>query len=399
MREGKTGVIANTAIHFQWDKMKDKVSVIVPIFNVKKYLGKCINSICEQTYSNLEIILVDDGSTDGSGELCDFYKKTDSRIVVAHQNNKGLVNARKAGILLATGELATYVDADDWIEKKHIENMVKCLKENQVELVCANHTVENENFSNVGKNNISEGVYERDDIIDRSMYYGSFYKFGITQYVWSKLYITSYLKKIQLIIPDDISLGEDVALTYNYLLETKKIAVVKYSGYHYCQRIESMSKNKNPKFDNLILFLKNTLLKGDNYEIFANQLNQYMKLIQLTDKMFEQSGPFDDITNAKRVIVYGAGAMGKKVVQELKNKKVNIVAWLDKAYNITFFGQDIILNPMEFNWSDCTFDLIIIAITDEYISDEIVKDLQGNGIPQHKIKKITRTYINKWVLD
>ena len=103
-----------------------KISIIVPVYNVENYIHRCLDSLMDQTYKNLEIILVDDGSTDSSGIICDEYSKKDRRIQVIHKKNGGLVSARKAGILLATGEYSTYVDSDDWIEDSAYEKRRFC---------------------------------------------------------------------------------------------------------------------------------------------------------------------------------------------------------------------------------------------------------------------------------
>ena len=101
-----------------------KVSVIVPVYNVEKYIRRCLDSIISQTYKNLEIIIVDDGSTDNSGKICDKYALEDTRIQVIHKENEGIVSARKVGILRATGEYTTIVDSDDWVESRAYEFLV-----------------------------------------------------------------------------------------------------------------------------------------------------------------------------------------------------------------------------------------------------------------------------------
>jgi glycosyltransferase involved in cell wall biosynthesis len=106
-------------------KMMPLISVIIPIYNIKEYLSKSIDSIINQTYKNIEIILVDDGSTDGSSKICDEYAEMDSRIRVIHKENGGVTSARKAGLLKATGTYVTYVDGDDWMERNAYSVMVE----------------------------------------------------------------------------------------------------------------------------------------------------------------------------------------------------------------------------------------------------------------------------------
>ena len=141
---------------------KYKISVIVPIYNVEKYLDKCIGSIIGQTYKNLEIILVDDGSTDNGLTTCRQYQKEDTRIQVIHQENVGLVAARKTGIMKATGEYIAFVDGDDWIEKNTFEILIK---ESDFEDILMYGLQEDYGYKVIDKiNQIDPGQYEGNQI-------------------------------------------------------------------------------------------------------------------------------------------------------------------------------------------------------------------------------------------
>ena len=113
----------------------NEISIIVPIYNVAEYLEECIQSILVQRMNSIEIILVDDGSTDGCAELCDFYAEKDRRIIVIHKENGGLVSARKEGLKRATGKYIAYVDGDDWIEPNMFEKMYHILLEENVDII------------------------------------------------------------------------------------------------------------------------------------------------------------------------------------------------------------------------------------------------------------------------
>ena len=129
-----------------------KISVIVPIYNVEQYLYQCIDSIIAQTYTNLEIILVDDGSTDSSGEICDKYASVDCRIVVIHKKNGGLSEARNAGINVATGDYIGFVDSDDYIFPDTYRGMIEACENNNCEIaVCAR-----DNFNENGFHKVDE---------------------------------------------------------------------------------------------------------------------------------------------------------------------------------------------------------------------------------------------------
>ena len=116
------------------------ISIIIPVYNVNEYLEKCLCSVCGQTYKNLEIIVVDDGSTDGSGEICDMFAETDSRIKVIHQVNKGQSCARNEGLTIARGEYIGFVDSDDWIDPDMYEFLYHLLVDNDADIsVCAHY--------------------------------------------------------------------------------------------------------------------------------------------------------------------------------------------------------------------------------------------------------------------
>ena len=118
---------------------ENKISVIVSIYNIEKYIQRAVESICAQTYSNLEIILVDDGSTDSSGRICDEYAKKDNRIRVIHKKNGGLSSARNEGIKAATGEYIAFVDGDDWVDKSMYEDMLKAMYTYDADIAICNY--------------------------------------------------------------------------------------------------------------------------------------------------------------------------------------------------------------------------------------------------------------------
>lgn len=138
----------------------DKISVIVPIYNVEKYLNKCIDSIVNQTYKNLEIILIDDGSTDGSGDICDEYAGRDMRIKVFHQENKGVVAARKVGIKNATGEYIGFVDGDDYIDSNMFAELYHLINKKEADIVSSGWKREYRGSEAVLYDNFQEGVYD-----------------------------------------------------------------------------------------------------------------------------------------------------------------------------------------------------------------------------------------------
>lgn len=217
----------------------DLISVIVPIYNVEKYLSKCIDSIISQTYTNLEIILVDDGSTDDSKTIAEKYLEKDKRIKLYHKENGGLSDARNYGIKEMTGKYVTFVDSDDYIETDIIEKMYNSLKTNNADICCCAKVLEYPQNSLV-INNEKECVITSKEAIGKM-----FLKDDIDNSVCDKLFDVSLIKDITFPVG---KYYEDIATTYKFFLNAKKICHICDLGYHYFMREGSISKEKfSPK--------------------------------------------------------------------------------------------------------------------------------------------------------
>jgi len=212
------------------------ISVIVPVYNVKAYLDKCVNSICSQTLRELEIILADDGSTDGSGELCDQWKTKDSRIKVIHKPNGGLSDARNAGLDIATGDYIGYVDSDDYIEPDMFEFLLKNLEEYGADISCCRYArvYEDGRRETVGEDH-QVHVFEGLDGLKEYLY-GKI----VDPFVCNKLYRACYtgasrgtndkpLRFIKGIV------GEDNPFNTEILKHTQRIVVAGEAKYNYLQ--------------------------------------------------------------------------------------------------------------------------------------------------------------------
>ena len=168
------------------------ISVIVPVYNIRKYLPRCIESILAQTLSELEVLLVNDGSTDGCYEICESYRRQDSRIKVIHKVNGGLVSARKAGMKAASGDYIAFVDGDDWIEPDMYERMYQKLMEQDVDIVMCGRYEDVGDISKRVYHGIPEGRYGKEEML-RAVYHqmiskGDFFEYGILPVIWDKLF-------------------------------------------------------------------------------------------------------------------------------------------------------------------------------------------------------------------
>lgn len=236
--------------------MEPILSIIVPIYNVSAFLHECIDSILSQTFTDFELILVDDGSTDDCGKICDSYAKSDSRIKVIHKENGGVVSARKSGLEIAKGKYAGYVDGDDWIDSRMYEHMIHYIQKYNCDMVMCDVEHENKSvpFSSGSTiQDINGGFYDRTKleklIFPKMLYNGNFYEFGVYPVVWNKLYKREKLINHQMEVDNNIRTGEDVACVYPYLLECDSIYFTEnMSLYHYRRSRNQMTSAYDSSF-------------------------------------------------------------------------------------------------------------------------------------------------------
>ena len=214
----------------------DLISVVVPVYNVEKYLDKCINSILNQSYSKLEIILINDGSTDSSGKICDEYKKKDKRIKVKHKKNGGLSDARNVGIQIATGKYITFLASDDYIDDDYVEYLYYLIKKYKVGLSFCKCHIER------GHPTKDKKTISKDEKCDKIKAFEEIlYAKDFEVSACGKLYLRSQFKNILFPIG---KLFEDNATTYKLIDQNEKVALGFCEKYHYVMRSNSITKRK-----------------------------------------------------------------------------------------------------------------------------------------------------------
>lgn len=216
------------------------ISVIIPVYNVEKYLTKCIDSVLAQTYPHLEIILVDDGSTDASGQMCETYAKQDKRVRVIHQQNAGLSAARNAGIKATKGEYLSFIDSDDWVESNFIEVLWKTVCKYQVSIAIVGCFLE---FPSKTYPQRLLPKKQKETLMDsRVAYRTNFPLLGVS--AWNKLYRADLFKDIS--FPEGV-LYEDMYTNFRVLHSVKTVAVVDCPLYHYNRsNITSITRTFTP---------------------------------------------------------------------------------------------------------------------------------------------------------
>ena len=216
--------------------MNDLISIIIPVYNVEKYLSNCIDSVIKQTYKNIEILLINDGSTDTSEEICNKYKIKDERIIVLNKKNGGLSDARNVGIKNARGKYITFIDSDDDIDMEYVEYLYSLLCKYNVDMSIAAYSVVSKNkIINIGEG-YKEEVFDTSECLDRLLC-----EKGFTVSSCAKMYDKTLFENVE--YPKG-KLCEDNGTTYKLIMKCKKVAYGNKSIYNYYKRENSIMTSK-----------------------------------------------------------------------------------------------------------------------------------------------------------
>lgn len=245
--------------------MEALISVIIPVYNVEKYLRQCIESVIDQSYHNLEIILIDDGSTDESGKLCNIYAKTDNRIKVIHPENCGVSGARNTGLQYATGEYIAFVDSDDIIEKQMLEKCIYEMQEEQLDFVYFNIVCKAEHGEPYPDMPVKQGTTEICSMEQRmQVILDDFLGYKMKFSVWNKLYRRNFLVNHHIRFDEGIWIAEDLAFNLKCLMYANKIKGIPDVLYQYWRREGSAITSTDKVFFQL-----------DDYSRFLEKVEEF----------------------------------------------------------------------------------------------------------------------------
>ena len=247
------------------------VSIIIPVYNVEQYLDQCMETVLGQTYFNLDIILVDDGSKDKSSKMCDEYAAQDKRVQILHKENGGLISAWMAGVNNAFGEYLVFVDSDDWIEKNMVEELVQYATGSSAEIICSNYIIEKtEKQQSIKiKQFMKPGIYERDDL-ERELFpvILGMEERRIHCSRCMKLISKELIQKNMQYVNAEVTMGEDLNIMFPAMIDAKRIVILEEGFfYHYRFVDASMVHKYNPKLHEKIRILGNALQKSIDKKI------------------------------------------------------------------------------------------------------------------------------------
>lgn len=371
-----------------------KISFIVPIFNAEQYLETCVRSILEQSYNNIEVILVNDGSTDRSSEICHSFQQEDERVIVIDKINGGVNSARKEGANVSSGDYIICVDADDWIETDMLDRLSALRPQADVYAFC--YFEEGNGYRRLKKNMAEEKLYNSAE--DRELFYStmlmdrSVFDQGVFSSLCNKMIRREIFIENQRMVPDQIYYGEDTACTFPCLLDARTIWMTNMPLYHYRLRQDSCvrsAKISAANFQKLYAYMKHRF-SGSLYEIqLKGQLKLYMWQALLL-KAYDQIDssmvlfPYEKVKPGMRIAVYGAGLFGQAVVESSrKMKSISVAGWFDRQYEAyvrqgyTVMSNDDVMRT--------AFDVMVVAILNLAVAEKVKEDCMIRGIAEDKI--------------
>jgi len=382
-----------------------KLSVIIPVYNTEKYLEKCLESLRNQKFSDFEIILVDDGSTDNSGMLCDMFAQNNAKVKVVHQNNSGQNLARKAGIDIAAGEYVTFVDSDDWLDVDTFENIFSAMCGEQYDMVSYDCFMDRGSAGQIIASTLEAGAYNRSDIISKVVpcmrWDFKEGRPGVTATI-NKVFNRELLLKTLENIDYQMTLCEDAAIVYSHILRSQKILITHINGYHYVQRRDSVWHSYNVSSYEKMLRYQSYMtqelvrLSREYADITPAVMAQFEEqqtqaIIRVVNNitrdvygiscnMVKWCPPYKSIPLNSRIIIYGAGDVGQAYYLKFYgDPNYTVVSWVDKKFE----EKKGVRSPQSI--IETEYDIVLIAVESEPLANQIKETLVAMGVDAKKI--------------
>lgn len=392
------------------------ISIIVPVFNTARYLSRCLESILAQTYRNIEVVLINDGSTDESLAIAKKYAQADGRVRLLTQENLGITATRIRGIQEAIGEWIGFVDSDDYIAANMYESLVYLMDKYQCDMVASGAFIHELNgTTRVDYDNYAEGFYNNLSI---DVYPTMLHDFrtgfkGLRCFLVNKLFRGAILKHLVSDLDRRVFYEEDAMIVYRYCLQSRSIYVSKEAYYHYCRRAGSAEETiRESDIGNLYFLYKNlekAFQSSPDYLMLMRQLKQHILLKEeerVLKGLYNINMSLIDVWDfsayakvfGKQVLIYGAGRCGEAFYKELlrQGQQKTIVAWVDKKpKGIT----DENIHPVEpvDVIRDKAYDFVAVAIKNKKMAQEAMTELQEKwGVSAEKIVWGESSCRNNW---
>ncbi|MCI8514947.1 MAG: glycosyltransferase family 2 protein [Lachnospiraceae bacterium] len=377
------------------------VSVVIPVYNAGEYLETCLCSVAEQTYKNLEILLVDDGSTDDSPRFCDAFAKRDVRFRVIRQENQGAASARKQGVLRARGDYLCFADADDRMDAGMIAFLADRI--GTCDLITSGcYSEDRPGEYTVRTDSLPEGIYDTKEamryFIDNMIAYENRFEDGVLPFLWNKMYRTDWMKAVIADGCSSITYAEDRELLFRYILKCDSIRVAYQSFYYYRYKPDSIMRTARKNFmrdlNELYLSLEKVFEKHPQKVSLMRQLELFLisRIDLIPAYMWfspdVQGGgyvfPFPDLKAGSRIVLYGAGRVGVCYYRQIfRQGRLQMVLWADKNWEKR--REDSMPVSAPACVAACEYDYIVVAVKEKSTAEEIRRELVETGIPEKTI--------------
>lgn len=367
------------------------VSIIIPVYNTEEYLEQCLESILNQTLKDIEVICVNDGSTDNSLDILSRYKEADDRIIIIDKKNGGQISARNAGIKVATSDYIGFIDSDDWIEPEMYEELYDLAIKYNVDMVTSGYYLEG-NYTTLHCDTVNEGLYCDGKMLylrDNTIYNLNEKETGLRASLCCKLFARDILLQVKNEVPETISISEDKLCILSCVLKCDSVYVLKQAFYHY--RINNASMTHGEYDDYLIrvnevyrffrkcycdnCFTKNMRMQAELYitELIIKGINT---LLGFENKNLLWIDPYylERIPVNSRIVIYGAGELGKKYKKQISCKSgIQYVGCVDFGYDKYSDDNFKVESPEKLKNMD--YEYILITIKNPKKAEEVKKKL------------------------
>lgn len=377
------------------------VSVIVPVFNTAPYLRQCLDSLVNQTLRLMEMICVDDGSTDGSGEILDEYAAKHPAIKVIHKENGGVVSARRCGEAIAKGAYIGYVDGDDWTEPEMFQQLYDCAVKSKAELVASGYYLEG-NYTSELYDGVEDGFYGEEKIQnlrENAIYCMPKKEVGLRASLCCKLFLKKLLERIRFPVPADIPMSEDKMQMLACILECRCAYVLKKAYYHYRINPASSTHRENPSYllhmDKVYQYIRK-LYSHPNFTAAMHRQAEFYMIEMLLSGINTRLGfqtrnllwfdPYwlEAIPAGSRIILYGSGEAGRKCRTQLLEKGCHAyVGCIDFEY--ARLRDDILEIRSPSILSCAEYDYIVITVKNPMKAEQIRQGLEELGVEPGRI--------------
>ncbi|MBR0163322.1 MAG: glycosyltransferase [Lachnospiraceae bacterium] len=378
-----------------------KVSVIIPVYNAESSITRCLDSVLAQTLDEIEIICVDDGSTDGSAAVLLAYAKKNIRIKVIRQKNSGAMSARKEALKYARGEYVGFVDCDDWIDPGMYQSLLSIAEKTSADMVTSAYTIEG-NYRSIQPDSVPSGTYTEENINtlrENALLDLRNNDLGISASMCTKLFRRGLIQEVIERIPDSLVFSEDKMCVYTFLLEAKRVVITKEAYYHYVMNPHSVThkpdmdylEHVNDVYKYLMslyerddftpgmriqaeLYVTQMLLKGINTRMGFS----FRNLLWIDPYWMEK------VPKGSLVALYGGGDLGRKYYEQLcASKSLRFAGCVDYGYERMHDDRFEIVSPEAL--ADMQYDCVVITIKNLEKAEETRRQLISDGIPPEKI--------------